>query len=273
MNIHLVCLVVCTTVLFPVSSASSATFRNVVDSAGAFEGFTFTGLAFPSLNNNQQLTFEGQTTSGVHGIFLADLSGPAVDLTVLVDTSGPYADFDSFYNTTNDDGLVAVHALRDDGEKEIFTVDATGTVTPLVDTTGVLDALSTDMDMNNSGTVAFVGSLATGERGIYTASGNTAFNVTTTISDHTGEFEFVYIPSINDDGDVLFLGSDTDAEVNKLVVDHPGATETIAGQVPFGTSLLPYALNNPGDVAYYRPGASPAAIELFHTSDSSVNGT
>ena len=253
------------------SSLHAATFRNVIDSVGTFDGHTFTGLAFPSLNNNQQLSFEGATTGGVTGIFLADLSGPTVDLDVLVDTSGVYDEFDSFFNKINDNGLVAVHAKRDDGESEIFTVDTAGLVTPLVDTTGTFNSLSTDIDMNNSGTVAFFGihDSGTSVRGIYTAKGTTPLNTFETIADHTGEFENFWIPNINDSGDVLYIGSDSDAEVGKLVVNHPGGGETIVKQYPFGNSSLPHDINDNGDVSYYFSGDS--AVSIFNASDSSTD--
>ena len=201
------------------SVSAAISLWNVADSVGKFGNFEFSSFdGFPGIGNGGHVVFAATTHLGTHGVFAARQTPAGDEVLLLVDDSGIYDSFAAGVGFINGSGVAAVTATRDDGQQEIFAVDLDGTVTPLVDTTGTFQSLSTSPDINDDGTIAFRGELDSGIMGVYTASVAAGLNVVNEIATSAGEFDAFFTPSINNRGEVLFLGNDIDNEINQLIV-------------------------------------------------------
>lgn len=234
-------------------------FANIVDNRGTFSGYNFVTIdPFPGINDSGQVVFTAEyddAGSINEGVFLADTATSGIPITKLIDNTGPYDSFSLGASFINDGGMSAVTALRDDGEKEIFTITPGGVATPIVDTsTAAFVSLQSPPGIDGSGDVVFSGSNSVGAMAVYTANGSTPLNTATTIESSTsGAYSNFFLAWANEPGDVVFFGGGGSSNPQLLLERAAGGRDTVASVNSTSgplTQVLPYQVNDNGDVSY-----------------------
>jgi hypothetical protein len=234
-------------------------FANIVDNKSIFSGYSFVTIdPFPGINDAGQVVFTAEYDDGgsiKEGVFLADTAAPGIPITKLVDNTGAYDSFSLGVSFINNSGTSAVTALRDDGEREIFTVTPGGAVTPIVDTsTAAFATLQSPPGIDGAGNVVFRGSNDAGDTAVYSANGGTPLNTATTIESSTsGTHSNFFFAWANEPGDVLFFAGGGPSNPQLLLERTGGGRDTVATvNTTSGplTQALPYQVNDHGDVSY-----------------------
>ncbi len=248
-----------TTIADPSSGLSGFTIFPVINDAGtvAFNGsgalYTATNGVYTliaeatgdpvrfespvfSMNNNGEVAFEGEFTSGAHAVFV----GNGSSVTAIVDTDGPYASFGN--ESINAGGSVVFQASTDAGGLGIFSgpdpvhnkIIATGDA--LNGSTVVTLSLGRE-GLNDNGQVAFYAELADGRHGIFRAdplpfSPSTLSGIVYVDFNNDGEVDFgengiagvtVALTGADDQGAPVSLSQATDADGTYLFADlRPG---------------------------------------------------
>jgi hypothetical protein len=124
----------------------------------------FTSFGDPAINNDGTIAFLASKVGGGLGVFTGTGSG----YTTIADTNGEPSAFGSVVDI-NANGTVVFEALRDSGGSAIYTGDAKGFAPAVTTDDGFgLGIGNIGRSINDSGTIAFVASIAGGQFGIFT---------------------------------------------------------------------------------------------------------
>lgn len=247
--------------LLATSEVGAYTFTKIVDNNSSFFSFDY-----PAINDSGTVAILGFLKDGSSGIFTG--SGGAI--TTIADTSGPFNSFRALPDINNV-GTVVFGAKLDSGGEGVFTSSGRG-VTTIADTNSLFSYFGTDgftynfSAINDSGTVAFLGTLKDGSSGIFTSSSGKL----TTIVDTSSSFSYLghplfYLqnPSINDRGAVAFGATAFGANNGynrSILVSTGGVITTIVDD----TSIIKFSesavINNKGTVALQ---ADPNNFDYF----------
>jgi len=131
------------------------------------------GLA---INNNGQVVFFAELTSGDQGIYIGTGVGGAK---IIVDNKS-YSIFSNFGQglALNNDGTVAFFADVDAGGQGIFTSNGVSPTQQIAHTSGTYSSFAPGLAINDNGTVAFLGNLDSGAQEIFTSDGNKTIQIT-----------------------------------------------------------------------------------------------
>lgn len=211
----------------------------------------------PSINNLGEAASRRLLNSGIAQFYKGTGNGM---LSIIAQTGGADGTFRIFtgYVYLADTGVAVFSAELNPinpRRRGIYTGNGNGSTQVVVDNTGQFSLFGADPTLNNSGTVAFTGSLVNTENGLYlgTVGGN---GVTTTIltAAATPLFAFDGSPFINDHGQIAFRANeDATSQSGIFTVNQDGtALRTIAsaGNGPFSQFRAP-TINDLGTVAFY----------------------
>ncbi|MFP4123428.1 MAG: choice-of-anchor tandem repeat NxxGxxAF-containing protein [Coleofasciculus sp.] len=166
------------------------------------------GLA---INNNGQVVFFAELTSGDQGIYVGTgVGGPKI----IVDNKSDSI-FSSFGQglALNNDGTVAFFADVDAGGQGIFTSNGVRNTQQIAHTSGTYSSFAPGLAINDSGTVAFFANLDNGGQEIFTSDGNKTIQITNCIGAGSSEQQCPLsssmldplAPDINNQGMVSFV--------------------------------------------------------------------
>lgn len=199
--------------------AQTYTFTRIADSSTLFDPFGFTA---PSLNNNGEVAFRGQSIGGESGIFRG--SGGALT-TIALDTTG--FNFLGRFPSINDSGAVAFAATLSDGSEGIFR-GAGGALTTIASTTGnPINFFAFFPSLNNSGAVAFQAERQDFTNVLYVGSGGALTTVSDPASPSNPFVGSFGGPSLNDNGQIAF-GDQLKTGENGIFLSSGGTFKTIA---------------------------------------------
>jgi hypothetical protein len=237
-------------------------------------GGTFLVVTGQSMNSNGQIAFTGAVVSPTvfGGLYLS--SGGKLKQLIAdgaVATSGDIVFPDS--PVLNDAGTVAFLDLLTGG----LFLDSNGTISPLVRPGDPAPGGDTFLQIsfpaiNNSGQVVFTAFLASGNQGVFLASGGTITKIAVTgdVFPHGGVFDFPFgAPSINDAGAVAFVAFSNGSVLDEGITIFSGGTLTTV--VPsfvtipsLGAAVFPESasINNAGQIAFIAQDFSLGTTEL-----------
>jgi hypothetical protein len=242
-------------------------------------GGTFLVVTGQSMNSQGQIAFTGAVVSPnvFGGLYLA--SGGKLKQLIAdgaVATSGDIVFPDT--PVLNDSGSVAFLDLLSGG----LFLYSNGAISPLVRAGDPAPGGDTFLQisfptMNNSGQVAFTAFLASGNQGIFLASGGTITKIAVTgdVFPHGGIFDSPFGgPSLNNAGDVAFVAFSNGSVLDEGVTIFSGGTLTtvVPAFVPIpslGAAVFPESasINNAGQIAFigqdFSLGTSERAVYVF----------
>ena len=225
--------------VFPQSGlAAIYEFTKMVDTTGPFAN-----IWAPCLNSEGTVAFHAQLDSGTHGIFTAGAGG------VTTIKTAP-SHLIQYYPSINSAGMVPFGRTLPTGERELYLGDGSFTITILNSTEYEPFTQIRYPDVNDTGTVAFWGTLE-GREGIFTSSGE---GTLTTVVDNSGAFgplSKLTPPSINNRGEIAF-GAELDTGQMGIFVASGGQIDTVAVIPPGGIYLghKHASINDAGSVAF-----------------------
>lgn len=177
-------------------------------------------------------------------------NGPLTGITKIVADTSPTSPYVSLGNfpSINGHNTVAFTAIRRDSSIAIITIAEDGTVMPLVDNTGPFAGFD-DIDLNDSGSLAFDGHQWGGLGGVWRIDTNGSGTSITKITDAnaTGSSDFTAV-SINDSGQVAYSFLDEISQTTSTVGMGNGGKRFIFGPGPI--------VAGPGSVVLGHPVAS-----------------
>lgn len=179
-------------------------YRTIAATSGAgTSGFTQLGVG-PSINDWGEVAFEGGTSNGGTGLYLADATG-AVRAVNPGWSTNPTRRFDDFVNVNNGDAIAANDRIS--GSPPSWRIRLWDGRPGVVDTWHTLDASSSGTTSQSDVTFdpGFPGVPAAGIAGMMTAR-PAGFDVTITPGSPGNGFDSVILPTMNDNGDVAWLG-------------------------------------------------------------------
>ena len=221
-------------------------------------GLTDIAIQHPGINKGGTVSFIGITPAG-----RAVLTGSGGPVTVLYDTTGPFADF-AGYVSINDKGTVAFYGLLDNGSWCICT--GTGGATTTIVTAGNSN-LGAFPAINEKGEVSFTAGNIGGVNGIFKGSGGRLV----TVADETGgQHDFGAATAINDHGEVAFFGFLDGGWETGIFVGNgrvPNAVTTVANTLGAFWRTEVSAINKRGVVAFFAEldtGLTPGGGQRAH---------
>jgi hypothetical protein len=300
--------------LLMTAQAFGFTFTQIADTTSDYSKFGF----YPAIDNDGTIAFLADLNTGGSGLFKS-IGG---EITRIDD--GQFSSFFSFNPALQSNGNVAfsgslknggsaIYALKEGALQEIATssnlaafgspaINSEGTVAfsqildsgvrAVLTSNGETKTILTDNNdtspysrfegtaINKAGAIAFSAEQKIGGRGIYVVNGG----VTNTIADTSGEFDFLFNPTINDEGTVAFKGT-LDALAGEGIYTGNGAaiTKIADNSGVFDFFLDNPAINNKGTVAFkgvlkggglgIYTGADPIANKVIALGDSLSGST
>ncbi len=203
--------------IFTVSGGAVTT---IADTSAVFSGLGAGVFSKPSINAGGTVAFLAFLRTGGEGIF----TGSGGPLTTIADTSGAFRNFSLFGDPAiNAAGTVAFVAFTPEGIG-VFTGTG-GPITTLIDPRRSPYNSICCVSINDRGTVAFMATLSTGEKGIFTgpdpvadkviAVGDALFGSTVT------ELDFDRPPGLNNNGQAAFFARLADLTTGIYRADPP----------------------------------------------------
>lgn len=251
------------------------TLQRVGDS-GAGTGLNSIYVQSISINDSGTVAFDANITTSTRGVLTAGPGGPTTLITgQAFGGTGTYNDFGP--TRINNDGTVAFNASvnglpQADGGIRIVTGNASGANTAF--STASLNGSDPffflyNPDINQSGTLAFIGQDAAQKTGLFIGSSQQNFTTaalagTTTVGSNTLSNLSIATPALNDHGDAAFIGSywgGPKGSGQGVFVYHPesgGTISSIATTDDYinNPSANSVGMNNADQVVYSARGTS-----------------
>ncbi|GAB4538581.1 MAG: hypothetical protein Tsb0014_28320 [Pleurocapsa sp.] len=228
------------------SNQTTYTFTEIANTEGDFDS-----LGSPAINEDGTIVFAATLDDGSAGVFTSD----GQTITTIVETDDSF-DFDTFGEPViNSDGTVAFTASKlDEGnaviDSAIFTASG-GELTTLVEDGDRFAFFQPQPDINDSGTVAFIGNPPGEFDSFFTVNADGEISTVVTAIDNDQSINvFGSRPQINNSGTVAFSAfledntqatfTNADGSISRIIDD--------SGEFSF----VSYPnLNNNGSIAFY----------------------
>lgn len=245
-------------------------FTTIADSSDPqFSGFAYNGT--PAVNNEGVVAFGATLTDGTSGIF----TGSGGELTLLVDTSGPFDEFLFEDIAINTAGTVAFRATLDTGDRGVFTVNS-GVVSAVADSTDGFNDFQ-GVSINDAGTVAFYGQGYDDVHdesfiGVYKREGGTLSTIVESRVSSAGIVDpLPYGPSINNLGEVAFF-ADGEEGSGIYIGDGASLTQIVKQEGAWDKFRLPARcpINDSGEVAFVADNENRSVRGVFKYSGGTV---
>ncbi len=226
----------------------------------------------PAIKNKSNVAFSGRLKTGGSAIYA--LQGGVLQAIAI---SGNSAALGS--PAINSKGTVAFSQILDGGVRAVLSNHG-GTTTTIADNSSSSPYSRFEgVAINKADTVVFSAELKAGGRGIYAVNGAT----TNTIVDTSGQFDFLFNPSINNAGTVAFKGVLDGLAGEGIYVSNGGTVTKIADNSGVFDFFDNPAINNKGTVAFRAvlkggglgiyTGADPKTNKVIALGDSLLGST